>query len=1268
MLSLPRRRRPRAQASAHARVATTTAVSSIRRAACEALEPRRLLALVTVEATVTRAEPDANAPSPSVVDGVVYSNLGGSATAVTVTGAAGTGTEIGFDDYNTINDADVNLSSFQFIGGVSIPNRQLFFDFHDANNVRIIRLIASVPSNDTTATWTLTPNPSVTIPDVGFVHIVASPGTTGTWRRSTASPTVGTQDAGLGSAGAGQSFKFQLTNTPLNTIPTITSLSDSPDPIAGGAGGGTVTLTANGVTDGGGSIANVKFYRETNGVAGIQAADVLLATDTTAAPYSATFSSTTLANGKYTYYAQATDNTGLLSDYVLTTHAVGLGSISGTAWSDADGDRAFDAGEAVLANWTVFLDQDHDHVLDAGETSTTTNTSGVYTFSGLAPDTYFVTTATPAGWEQTFPGTIGQISADTAGDVIANPSPPPKITTTGSTAPVYPTDAQSNALVRQPTFLADARFAGLQGQGFSVAVLDTGIDRDHPFFGPDANADGVADRIIYQQDFANGDMNAQDPAGGSGHGTNVASIVGSAAAAVPGVAPGVNLIALKVFTDAGAGSFTYIEQALQWCVANAAAYNLAAINMSLGDNVNYTAPTTLYGINDELAALAAAGVIVVSAAGNDFAKFNSAQGVSYPAADPNSLAVSATFDANVGPIGWGSGQTASTDNTTAQDRIASFSQRSTTLTDIFAPGALITGGSATGGTVEMGGTSQASPHIAGIAALAQQLATRDLGRKLTPAEFRTLMINSAVTIVDGDDENDTVTNTGASFKRIDVLALAEAIRAMATSQFSHTVNLAAGEVATNINFGQRSNDTTAPTADIVNISPDPRQTSVGVVTINFSEAVSGVGASDFSLQRDGGVIDIAAAMVQQVTPSQYTIDLTAFTVQAGKYLLTLNASGSGITDASSNAMTTSASDDWLRNAVDGTGVADAIRVVRSGGVVNVFVNNATATPTYAVNIANLAASPLYLQGLAGNDTITVDFAGGVPAPTAGLTVNGGSHSVADTLVLAGTSAAETATFTATSFNFGATPIAYSGVEAHAFNGESGADALNVNGGVFTFTADAAAGTAALALNVAAAGTVHFNASQHLAALTVNGNADLAAGGAKVIVTKSLDVSGGGRLNLRNHDLLLNYDSGAPSPIGSFGGTGYTGVSGAIAAAYNFGAWDLPGLFSSDAAASNGLTTLAVDEAANALFLGAADTALFAGETVDATTVVVKYTYAGDVNLDGLVDGADYGTLDNWIQFPGTAGYMNGDVNFDGVIDGADYGTLDNSIQLQGDPL
>ena len=75
----------------------------------------------------------------------------------------------------------------------------------------------------------------------------------------------------------------------------------------------------------------------------------------------------------------------------------------------------------------------------------------------------------------------------------------------------------------------------------------------------------------------------------------------------------------------------------------------------------------------------------------------------------------------------------------------------------------------------MGGTSQASPHVAGAAVLAQQLAEQELGRRLTLDEFATLLRTTGPEIQDGDDENDNVLNTDLYFHRLDMVSLAEAI-------------------------------------------------------------------------------------------------------------------------------------------------------------------------------------------------------------------------------------------------------------------------------------------------------------------------------------------------------------------------------------------------------------------------------------------------------------------------------------------------------------
>ncbi|MGK7900085.1 MAG: Ig-like domain-containing protein [Hormoscilla sp.] len=362
------------------------------------------------------------------------------------------------------------------------------------------------------------------------------------------------------------------------------------------------------------------------------------------------------------------------------------------------------------------------------------------------------------------------------------------ITTGGSDVPIQTTTNVSGPLINIDDFRPDPRFTGVDGSGFAAVILDTGINLDHPFFGPDNNNDGIADRIVYHQDFADDDFNASDR---NGHGSNVSSIVASSDSTFTGIAPGADIIHLKVFLDSGGGSFGYIEQALQWVVENVEIYNIASVNMSLGDVVdsdgdrlpdisgNYRTPQRLYDIDDELAALAAQNVIVVSASGNDFFGHNSEPGVAYPAADPNSLSIGAVYDSNVGGLSYRSG---AQDFRTDADRITSFSQRHPTLTTVFAPGALITGAAANNnGTLIQGGTSQAAPHVAGMAVLAQQLAVQELGRRLTPGEFSDLLVSTGVTINDGDDENDNVTNTGLDFRRADMFALAEAILALAPS-------------------------------------------------------------------------------------------------------------------------------------------------------------------------------------------------------------------------------------------------------------------------------------------------------------------------------------------------------------------------------------------------------------------------------------------------------------------------------------------------------
>jgi hypothetical protein len=65
-----------------------------------------------------------------------------------------------------------------------------------------------------------------------------------------------------------------------------------------------------------------------------------------------------------------------------------------------------------------------------------------------------------------------------------------------------------------------------------------------------------------------------------------------------------------------------------------------------------------------------------------------------------------------------------------------------------------------------------------------------------------------------------------------------------------------------------------------------------------------------------------------------------------------------------------------------------------------------------------------------------------------------------------------------------------------------------------------------------------------------------------------------------------------------------------------------------------------------------------------TAVLVKYTYYGDTNLDGKVDGSDYSRIDNG-ALNRLTGWFNGDFNYDGVVNGSDYTLIDNAFNMQG---
>jgi|GEM_PF-3253358 len=315
----------------------------------------------------------------------------------------------------------------------------------------------------------------------------------------------------------------------------------------------------------------------------------------------------------------------------------------------------------------------------------------------------------------------------------------------------------------------DAQFTGIDGTGFSVAVIDTGLDTDHPLL--EAN-------YLAGYDFIDNDNNPSDR---KEHGTHITGTIGATDETI-GVATDVGLISLRALDREGDASLDKIAVALEWVLDNQAEYNITAVNLSLGGGF-FTSESQLsqsslaaeFGrIQLNIQNLEAAGVTVIAAAGNNYFsnQDRSSQGnIAFPAIS-STIAVGAVWrDGAVPRANW---QDGSIDYSTGSDRIPGFSQRLDTDNLIFAPGAIITSTIPGGGTGENAGTSQAVPHVAGSVALLQEASVRFNGRTLTPTEVNEILRSTADTIIDGDDEDDNVDNTNLAYLRINVYgAIAE---------------------------------------------------------------------------------------------------------------------------------------------------------------------------------------------------------------------------------------------------------------------------------------------------------------------------------------------------------------------------------------------------------------------------------------------------------------------------------------------------------------
>ncbi|WP_299530382.1 S8 family serine peptidase [uncultured Streptomyces sp.] len=242
---------------------------------------------------------------------------------------------------------------------------------------------------------------------------------------------------------------------------------------------------------------------------------------------------------------------------------------------------------------------------------------------------------------------------------------------------------------------------GYTGKGVTVAVLDSGYDSDHP---------DLAGRVTVSSNFLGGDTAEDD----NGHGTHVASTIAGVDSTYRGVAPDASLAVGKVCDNTGSCPTSAVLAGIDWAVNTVHA---KVVNMSLGGPADETDPAIAV-IND---LSASSGTLFVVAAGNDGEYGTGTVGA--PAIADATLAVGAVD---------------------ADDELAAFSSRgprpsdNAVKPDITAPGVSIVAAKTGGGHTAKSGTSMATPHVAGSAALVAQAHPDWSGEQI-----KTALMNSA---------------------------------------------------------------------------------------------------------------------------------------------------------------------------------------------------------------------------------------------------------------------------------------------------------------------------------------------------------------------------------------------------------------------------------------------------------------------------------------------------------------------------------------------
>ncbi len=510
---------------------------------------------------------------------------------------------------------------------------------------------------------------------------------------------------------------------------------------------------------------------------------------------------------------------------------------------------------------------------------------------------------------------VPAIAASVPEAAIAGLQANPNVTSVDLDGEVHAIDAELDSAWGVKRIGAGTVHASNKGTGVKVAVIDTGIDYTHPDL--DGNFAGG-------YDFVNDDTNPMDD---QGHGTHVSGTIAAEdnGSGVVGVAPKARLYGLKVLNSSGSGSWSGIIAALQWAVDN----GIQVTNNSYGSGINPGGTVQAAFDNS-----AAAGILHVAAAGNSGNCGGKGNKVIYPARWDSLIAVAAT---------------------SSSDSRACFSSTGPDV-ELAAPGVSVNSTLLGGGYGTKSGTSMASPHVAGSAALVIAAGITDAnGDRNINDEVRQVLDDTA------EDLGDPGRDNKYGYGLVDAAAAVAAVTPPATGSIAGTVTNATDSTAisgatVSVDTGQSAttaNDGTYTITDVpvgdrtVTASADGFDSASPTVTVSenatatadFALSPTPVGsiAGTVTNADDATAISGATVLVEDTGQSATTDangDYTISDVPTGDHTVTASADGfqSASPTATVSENTTTTADFALNPVTTATEVTvDSITYATEGG-------------------------------------------------------------------------------------------------------------------------------------------------------------------------------------------------------------------------------------------------------------------------------------------------------------------------------------------------